>query len=392
MRRLLVLAAGMLAVSLSPLTAGAVSATAAGSPANGCAPTQARPTNWPAGDPGSVFQCSYSQDGLTRTSYVYQPKNWRAGVAHPVIVVLHGCTEQGPDIAYLSRFDVEAEKHGFLVVYPNQGDFKSTGTTTFDGNGSHCWNWFLPQAQSRGSGEPALIAGLTRQAVGLWHGDHARTYVIGVSAGGAMSDIMAATYPDIYAATGILAGCEYRGLPCLGSASALPPQVSGQLAYQAAGKTARVVPFLVENGDTDPVVPVGNAFELVQQWQATDDYAAHRGTLKNTVPPAPCAQQTVIPSSPIDSSQNPPAVMNPYNVFYYSADGSACPKASQQPAQALGELWVIHGEFHAWPGGPPITTSEIYTNQGGPNFTDAAFRFFMAHPCRVAHGVCAPAA
>ncbi len=309
-----------------------------------------------------------------------------------MVVVLHGCTEQGPDIAYISRFDVEAERHGFIVVYPNQAAYTMTGTTTFDGNGSQCWNWFLPQGQQRGAGEPALIAGLTTQAVGLWHGDRARIFVIGISAGGGMSDIMAATYPDIYAATAILAGCEYRGLPCLASPSVVPPQLSGQWAYQASNGHGRVVPFLVENGDVDPVVPLANAFEIVQQWQVTDDYAAHHGTLKSPLPAPPCARRTVIPASPVDNSQSLPAVRNPYEVLYYSRTGQACPKALSSPSAALGELWIVHGEFHAWPGGPPLTTAEPYTNPGGPNITDAAYRFFMAHPCRVTRGGCAPAA
>ena len=384
------LGAALLAGALSPVGARAAAATT-GTPAQAaCSPVTARPATWPATDPGGVFHCAYSQDGLTRTSFVYQPTTWRPGA--PVIVVLHGCTEQGPDIAYLTRFDALAEKRDFLVVYPNQAAFTMTGPTTFDGNGSNCWNWFLPQGQQRGSGEPALVAGLTRQAVAQWHGNRARTYVIGVSAGAALSDIMAATYPDIYAATGIVAGCEYRGLPCLGAPSTVPPVVSGQLAYQASGTAARVVPYLVENGDTDPVVPVGNAFELVQQWQVTNDYAAHQGTLTNPVPAAPCAEQSVVPTSPVDSSQNPPAARNPYDVLYYSADGTACPHATTDPRAALGELWIVHGEFHAWPGGPPLTAGEIYTNPGGPDFTLAAYQFFMAHPCRVAHGVCAPGA
>jgi poly(hydroxyalkanoate) depolymerase family esterase len=308
-----------------------------------------------------------------------------------VVVVLHGCTEQGPDIAYISRFDIEAEKHGFIVVYPNQAGYTMTSTTTFDGNGSHCWNWFLPQGQQRGAGEPALVAGLTTEAVSQWHGDRARTFVIGISAGGAMSDVMAATYPDIFAATAILAGCEYRGLPCLGAPSAVPPQISGQWAYQASMGHARVVPFMVENGDVDPVVPVANAFDVVQQWQVTDDYAAHHGVLSSPLPSRPCAQQQVVPTSPVDSSQNPPAVRNPYDVLFYSATGAPCPGAHSSPATALGELWIVHGEFHAWPGGPPLTTAEPYTNPGGPNFTDAAYTFFMAHPCRVTRGACAPA-
>ena len=357
-------------------------------PVPGCAAN--KPGNWPAGEPGQVFACSYSEQGLTRTSFVYQPTTWDSHRKAPLIVALHGCTEQGPDIAYISHFDVEAEKHGFIVLYPNQATYQQMGTS-FDGNGSMCWNWFLPQGQARDAGEPMLIAGLTRQTIAGWNIDRARVFVLGISAGGATADIMAATYPDMYAATAIIAGCEYRALPCFGATSAVPPQVSALLAYQAAPGHQRVVPFLVENGDLDPVVPVGNAFEVAQQWQLTDDYAMNAGNLSSPVPSAPCANEQYIPGSPVDTTQNPPQPINPYEVFHYSIDGT-CPNATIDSVDGLGVLYVVNGEFHAYPGGRPLTASEIYTNPGGPDITDIAYRFFMAHPCTLRHDVCAPAA
>ena len=344
-------------------------------------------TNEPA---GTHVLCSYSTQGLTRTYWIYQPTSWSPTLSWPLIVVLHGCTEQGPDVAAISRFDWEAEQKHFLVAYPNQAAYTMTGATSFDGNGSHCWNWFLPQGQERGAGEPALIAGITQAVIAADNVDPQRVDVLGVSAGAASADIMAASYPDLYAAAGIVAGCEYKGLPCLGSAADLPPQVSGQLAYQASQGHARSVPFLVENGDSDPAVPLPNAVEVTQQWQYTDDYATHGGSLSTPVASAPCAHQTVLPSTPIDTTQNPPVVNNAYDVFYYSADGSGCPSATIDPGAALGELWVVHGEFHAWPGGPEPTLNELYSNPGGPNLTDAAYQFFAAHPCAVSGGACAP--
>ena len=359
-------------------------------------------------EPGSVFFCSYTNpaDGLRRTAWLYQPHGWTTERSAPLVVMLHGCTEQGPDIAYLSHFDAEAERHGFRVLYPNQAAFTQPTTTTFDGNGSMCWNWFLPQGQQRDSGEPALIAGLTREAAAQFATDRRRIDVIGVSAGAATADIMAATYPEIYAAVGVVAGCEYRGLPCLGAPSAVPPQLSAQLAYQAscpqpASCRARVVPFLVENGDTDPAVPVGNAFEVVQQWQLYDAYARAGHTDLTTVPDPPCAAQPlVVPGPPVQPPPSPnpadptslaPVLTDPYDVYDYSLDGGAC---NPDATNLLGELYIVHGELHAWPGGAPVYVNtadnqyEIYSNPGGPDLTDIAWRFFAQHPCRVRHGVC----
>jgi poly(hydroxyalkanoate) depolymerase family esterase len=353
-------------------------------------------SNEPSG--GTHLLCSYTTQGLTRTYWMYEPPGLPTGA--PLIVVLHGCTEQGPDVAYLSHFDAESVAHGFTVVYPNQAAYTMTSTTTFDGNGSNCWNWFLPQGQARGAGEPALIAGITRIVAAAVQADAQRVYVTGISAGGALADIMAATYPDIYASTAMLAGCEYMGLPCLGSAAAQPPQLSGQEAYQAStdstGNHARVVPFLVENGDADTTVPVANAPEVVQQWQITDAYAANGGTLPSPVPSQACASQSVVPNPATNTSVTPPIVYNPYTVAYYSADGSACPQATSNHACALGEMYIVHGEEHAWPGGPNLNTTqstgEIFTNPGGPDITDIAYQFFMAHPMRPVAGACNPAA
>ena len=365
-----------------------------------------------SGEPaaGTHLSCSYSTQGLTRSYWVYEPPN--AAPGQPLLVVLHGCTQQAQDIAYLSGFDGEAAQKGFSVVYPNQAAFSSSGTS-FDGNGSYCWNWFLPQGQNRGAGEPALIAGITTTVTAALRSDASHVFILGVSAGAATADIMAATYPELYAAVGVIAGCEYRGLPCFGSATAVPPQVSGQLAYQASAdqagvSRAHVMPFFVENGDADMVVPVQNALDVVQQWQVTDDEAAHGGTLQNPVPSSFCAHTgPVTPASPVDTSASPPIVNTPYDIFSYSLDGSDC---SADPAAALGQLWIVHGEFHAWPGGPNLDTNasaytqggsdgnaagnpegyaRIYSNPGGPNITDAAYRFFMAHPCTLSGGVCA---
>lgn len=395
MRRLAFAALAVLVTTPLVTSAAQPAHAATTAPADTCTlvtqPTLAA-DGWANEPTGRHFSCTHvdASLGLQRSYWVYAPSTWNGTSSLPLFVVLHGCTEQAPDIAYISRFDWEAEQRNFLVAYPEQANFSMTGTTTFDGNGSRCWNWFLPQGQNRGAGEPALIAGITRNVISTDHADRHRVFVIGVSAGAATADIMAATYPDLYAAAGVVAGCEYKGLPCFGSVAVQPPQVSGQLAYQASGAAARVVPFLVENGDTDPVVPVANGVEVAQQFQVTDDYAAHAGTLTQPVPPAPCATTTVVPSPAVDTSASPPIVYNPYDVSYYSRDGSACPDATTSDATLLGELIIVHGEAHAWPGGPQPTATEIYSNPGGPNLTDIAYRFFMAHPCRVRAGVCAP--
>ena len=107
--------------------------------------------------------------------------------------------------------------------------------------------------------------------------DPRRVYVAGISAGGAMANIMAVTYPDLYAAAMIDAGCDYMATAsCLGAVSAIPGNVSGADAYTEMqsdaqyGVTPRVVPVIVIQGDTDPVVPWPNSTLILHQWLSTD--------------------------------------------------------------------------------------------------------------------------
>ncbi|MHB8719102.1 MAG: extracellular catalytic domain type 1 short-chain-length polyhydroxyalkanoate depolymerase [Candidatus Dormibacteria bacterium] len=363
----------------------------------------AEAAGWTATDDpggGTYISCpSYSMVSpslggkVSRSYWVYVPPGYDGVTPWPMVVALHGCTQQGPDLAYISLIDADAAANHYVVVYPNQAAYTMLTTTTFDGNGSYCWNWFLPQGQGRGDDEPALIAGITRTVRDAMRVDPDRVDVIGISAGGAMTDVMAATYPDIYAAAAVLAGCEYNGLPCLSSVSAQPPQLSAREAYQAyAAYTGaidpvtappRVMPFLVENGDADTTVPVANAFDVVQQMQLTN-YYAENGLV--ALPPAPgtvCSDQRVVPSPAVDTTANPPIAYNPYDILSYTVDGSACPP-SFDASTACAQLYVVHGEEHAWPGGPNLTTTQssaqIYSNPGGPPFTDIAWRFFAAHP------------
>ncbi|MEA2682406.1 MAG: hypothetical protein QOK05_734 [Chloroflexota bacterium] len=301
--------------------------------------------------PATFTWSSYTNGAGTRRYKVYVPASYR-GHSVPLVVELHGCNPDNAETeARWSRMNLFADRYGFIAVYPQQDPAA---------NGSGCWNWFEPMHWHRGAGEPSIIAGITRTVMSTWHIDPRRVYVGGISAGGAMSNIMAVTYPDLYAAAMIYAGCEYTGTAtCLGSVALLPPQVSGDLAYQEMGARARVVPVIVIQGDTDPVVPFPNSQVIVQQW-LTSDHLATTGSLD----PAPSLPTTTTPGTSPGGQQ--------YWVDDYR-DASGC---------TLAERWLVNGMLHQWSGvqGDGSPTDTIFTDPAGPDVTTPILRFFNNHP------------
>ncbi|MBA2637026.1 MAG: PHB depolymerase family esterase, partial [Solirubrobacterales bacterium] len=137
-----------------------------------------------------------------RPCFVYTPPNLPTDIAVPLVVMLHGCTQTAADLAAGTRMNDAADRHGFVVLYPQQ--------TTQD-NPQACWNWFEPAHQSRDAGEPAFVAETARRLLGddRWRIDPGRVFVAGLSAGGAMTAILAATHPDLFAAVAIHSGLPF---------------------------------------------------------------------------------------------------------------------------------------------------------------------------------------
>ena len=144
-----------------------------------------------------------------RIYWVYTPTNYKVGTAVPLIMVLHGCMQPFNThpwaIARDTHMNQLAETHQFLVVYPHH-------FAPSDVNPISCWNFFLPQNQHRGEGEPASLAGIVQDMLNntsRWTIDPQRIYVTGISSGGGATANLGATYPHLFAAIGVHSGGEY---------------------------------------------------------------------------------------------------------------------------------------------------------------------------------------
>ena len=127
-----------------------------------------------------------------RAYRLYVPSRYDATQeAAPLVVMLHGCTQDAADVARGTRLDAHAERAGALVVYPEQ---------PATANPKKCWNWYDAAHQARDAGEPAIVAAIVRDVMASHRVDRSRVYVAGLSAGGAMAAIVAAAYPETFAA------------------------------------------------------------------------------------------------------------------------------------------------------------------------------------------------
>lgn len=322
----------------------------------------------PAPAQGQHLDGTYSAPGLpTRAYALYVPASVAAKPHKrvPLLVYLHGCNQDADDAATGSRLEQLAEQEGFLVLFPQQTKAQNSTYPLADGNGAQCWNWFLPDHQRRGAGEPATIAGMTRDVMARYAVDDRRVWVAGISAGGAMTSIMAATYPDLFRAAAPIAGCGYRTCS----------DVDGTAAYAAMGAQARPVPTLIIQSATDMVdnVAMGGASALRQSLSTND--LADDGQDNGSVPDTPTsrrdypAEQGTPPGDPCVGNKRLPCAGGavglksyPYTVLEFGPTVTAL---------------VIAGANHAYTGGNPEGS---FVDPVGPDMGRAMYDFFTAHP------------
>jgi feruloyl esterase len=199
--------------------------------------------------------------------FAYRPRKLPRGA--PLVVVLHGCRQDARGYDHGAGWSALAERLGFALIAPEQ---------TQANNVRGCFNWFLPEHTRRGAGEPASIRQMIAWALKAYGCDPARIYITGLSAGGAMSAVMLATYPEIFAAGAIIAGLPYgaagnvqQALTAMQSAPERSAQEWADAVRGASGWKGPWPRVSIWQGDADHTVNPANMEALIAQWTGLHD-------------------------------------------------------------------------------------------------------------------------
>ena len=276
-----------------------------------------------------LISARYSSDTGSLDYKIFIPDNYD-GTPCPLVIMLHGCSQDARDFARGTGMNAVADQAGCLVAYPEQSSSANSGK---------CWNWFEDAHHHRGGGEPALIAGVTRQIMQDYAVDAGRVFVAGLSAGGAMAVVLGRTYPDLFAAVGCHSGLAYGC--AVGTGAAMQAMQYGQ----AAGSTrpgSTVTPLIVFHGDMDGTVHPRNGEGVIEQsLQLSGQYYLN-------------AQHETGEARGRSFTRE----------IHRSAAGDV-----------LAERWTVHGSGHAWSGGQ---REGSYADARGPDASSEMMRFFLA--------------
>jgi poly(hydroxyalkanoate) depolymerase family esterase len=217
-------------------------------------------------NPGGLRMFSFAPDDLPKTP--------------ALVVVLHGCTQNAAGYDVGAGWSALADHYGFALLMPQQRP---------SNNANGCFNWFLPEDTRRDGGEACSIRQMIEKMVRDVGIDRDSIFITGLSAGGAMTSVMLATYPEIFAGGAIIAGLPYgiatNMQEALKGMFQSPARAAGELGNLVRGASRHQGPWpklSVWHGSADRTVNPSNADEIVKQWLDV-----------HQLPAAPMAEATV---------------------------------------------------------------------------------------------------
>jgi poly(hydroxyalkanoate) depolymerase family esterase len=259
----------------------------------------------------------------------------------PLLVMLHGCSQDAASLAAGTRMNALADEQRFIVLYPQQ---------SLRANPLRCWNWFSARTRD-GAGEAAAIVALVRQVARRYPVDRSRIYVAGMSSGGAMAATLALCFGAVFAGCAIVSGLMYRAADsAVGAAQAMragtrssPERTAAEVARKASRRFA-FVPALVMHGGADQLVHPRNAEQIIAQFRKF-------------------AELTSVPRRPLSGPVEQ----------YVSGKGRRYRQRDYARSdQVLLRSIVIEGLGHAWSGGDE---REVFNDPAPPDATRLIWHF-----------------
>jgi poly(hydroxyalkanoate) depolymerase family esterase len=287
------------------------------------------PEPGPTPDFGERFlKRTYSGPAGSLNYRLYVPAD-HEGQELALVIMLHGCAQDPEDFARGTRMNELAEEFGLIVAYPHQPRLA---------NPNGCWNWFDRRHQNRGSGEPANLAGLAQALAKEFDVRRERVFAAGLSAGGAMAEILAATYPDVFDAVGIHSGLPYKSAGDVPSAFAA---MKGTTPFQPApvATSDRHARKIVVHGLADGTVNSVNGERILDEVE----------------------RETSLTRSDLD----------------WPIEGGRVSRTALKDADGrpVAEQWLVEGGGHAWFGGDKRGS---FTQTVGLDASRVMVRFFLA--------------
>ena len=317
---------------------------------------------------GRFVESTFTGEAGTRSFKLFEPAGFERR-ALPLVVMLHGCTQDPDDFAAGTRMNALAQEQGLFVLYPAQAPRS---------NAHKCWNWFVPGDQRRGRGEPSLLAGMTRHVMETHPVDADRVWVAGLSAGGAMAAILAREYPDLFAAAGVHSGLPPGAAHDVVSAfSAMKSGTSGAMPgwAGASGHASSRTPLvawpgaaLAEDGTGTVASAAGGAPVIVFHGDADSTVNVLNGSR---------AIDAALGASPVQATRESGRSLAGEGRAFTRTVYHAATAPERAPSRA--EHWVVHGAGHAWSGGDAAGS---FTEGDGPDSSREMLRFFAEHPLR----------